>query len=61
MVPKREEDYLFDLTDEELAGMMVFAKKVAKAIKKSNSLPTSGGSRAGLGCSTCSYSLGSFG
>ena len=25
----------FDLTDEELAGMMVFAKKVAKAIKKS--------------------------
>ena len=35
VVPKREEDYLFDLTDEELAGMMVFAKKVAKAIKKS--------------------------
>ena len=29
VVPKREEDYLFDLTDEELA------KKVAKAIKKS--------------------------
>ena len=35
VVPKREEDYLFDLTDEELAGLMVFAKKVAKAIKKS--------------------------
>lgn len=35
VVPKREEDYLFDLTDEELAGMMVFAKKIAKAIKKS--------------------------
>ena len=35
VVPKREEDYLFDLTDEELAGMMLFAKKVAKAIKKS--------------------------
>ena len=33
VVPKREEDYLFDLTDEELAGMMVFAKKVARAIK----------------------------
>ena len=35
VVPKREEDYLFDLTDKELAGMMVFAKKVAKAITKS--------------------------
>lgn len=35
VVPKREEDYIFDLSDEELAGMMVFAKKVAKAIQKS--------------------------
>lgn len=35
VVPKREEDYLFDLSDEELAGMMVFAKKVAKAIRES--------------------------
>ena len=34
VIPKREEDYLFDLTDEELAGMMVFAKKIAKAIQK---------------------------
>lgn len=33
VVPKREEDYLFDLTDEELAGMMAFSKKVARAIK----------------------------
>ncbi len=33
VVPKREEDYLFDLTDEELAKMMVFSKRVAKAIK----------------------------
>ena len=32
VVPKREEDYIFDLTDEELAGMTVFAKRVAKAI-----------------------------
>ena len=29
VVPKREEDYLFDLTDEELARMTVFAKRVA--------------------------------
>lgn len=35
VVPKREEDYIFDLSDEELAKMAVFAKKVAKAIKKS--------------------------
>lgn len=34
VVPKREEDYLFDLSDEDLADMMVFAKKVAKAIQK---------------------------
>lgn len=34
VVPKREEDYIFDLTDEELAGLMVFAKKVAGAIRK---------------------------
>ena len=34
IVPKREEDYIFDLTDEELGDMMVFAKKVARAIKE---------------------------
>lgn len=33
VVPKREEDYFFDLTDDELAGMMAFSKKVAKGIK----------------------------
>jgi len=34
VVPKREEDYIFDLSDEEIGEMMVFAKKVAKGIKK---------------------------
>lgn len=34
VVPKREEDYIFDLSDEELAEMILFAKKVAKAQKK---------------------------
>ncbi len=34
VVPKREEDYIFDLSDEELARMMVFSKKIAHAIKK---------------------------
>jgi len=35
VIPKKETDYIFDLSDEELAGLMVFAKKVAKAIGKS--------------------------
>ena len=34
VIPKREVDYIFDLTDEEIVGMQVFAKKVAIAIKK---------------------------
>ena len=34
VVPKHEVDYIFDLDDEELAGMQVFAKKVALAIRK---------------------------
>ena len=32
VIPKLETDYLFDLEDDLLAGMMVFAKKVALAI-----------------------------
>ena len=34
VIPKREVDYIFDLEDDELAGLQVFAKKVARAIKK---------------------------
>lgn len=34
VIPKREEDYIFNLGDEELGAMMVFAKKVAKALEK---------------------------
>ena len=34
VVPKREEDYLFDLSDEELAGMMVFAKRWPKQLRR---------------------------
>ena len=33
VVPKREEDYIFDLRDEELAGLVTFAKKVATSLK----------------------------
>lgn len=32
VIPKQEVDYLFDLPDEDLAAMSVFAKKVALAI-----------------------------
>ena len=32
VIPKREVDYIFDLTDDELAGLTVFAKRVAEAI-----------------------------
>ncbi|MBN1415087.1 MAG: HIT family protein [Bacteroidales bacterium] len=35
VVPKEETDYLFDLSDETMAGIAVFAKKVARAIGKS--------------------------
>lgn len=34
VIPKREVDYIFDLTDEELGEMQIFAKHVAIAIKK---------------------------
>lgn len=34
VVPKEETDYLFDLDDETTAGIHVFAKRIAKAIKK---------------------------
>ncbi len=34
IVPKQETDYLFDLDDEILSGMIVFSKQVAKAIRE---------------------------
>jgi histidine triad (HIT) family protein len=33
VIPKVETDYIFDMTDSDLSAMMIFAKKVAKAIK----------------------------
>ena len=33
VIPKKEVDYIFDIEDNDLADMMVFAKKVAKAQK----------------------------
>lgn len=34
VVPKKETDYIFDIEDQELARMIVFAKTIAKALKK---------------------------
>ena len=33
VVPKKETDYIFDLDDDTFAGMMVFSKKIASALK----------------------------
>lgn len=34
VVPKKEIDYMYDLDDETLAGLHIFAKTVAKAMEK---------------------------
>jgi histidine triad (HIT) family protein len=34
VVPKKETDNIFDLEDDLLAGMVVFSKRIAKAISK---------------------------
>jgi histidine triad (HIT) family protein len=33
VVPKQETDYIFDLDDDQLTGLIVFSKKVAAAIE----------------------------
>jgi len=35
VVPKEEIDYLFDLSEESISGIAVFARKIARAIEKS--------------------------
>ena len=34
VIPKKETDYIFDIEDNELAEMMVFAKQIAVKIKE---------------------------
>ena len=34
VVPKKENDYIFDLNDDDLSGLMLFSKKVALGIQK---------------------------
>ena len=33
VVPKQETDYIFDLDDDQLSGLIIFSKKVAAGIK----------------------------
>jgi histidine triad (HIT) family protein len=48
VVPKKEVDFIFDLDDQTLAGLNLFAKKVAQAIKKSISCKRVGVAVIGL-------------
>lgn len=34
VIPKKETDYIFDLSDEELTELHIFSKKIALALKK---------------------------
>ncbi|AEA42703.1 HIT family protein [Fluviicola taffensis] len=34
VIPKKEIDYIFDMEDDELADMMIFAKSISHKIKK---------------------------
>ncbi|MFC0184956.1 histidine triad (HIT) family protein [Pseudarcicella hirudinis] len=34
VIPKKEIDYIFDLDDQLLSGLMIFAKKIAPAIQQ---------------------------
>ena len=34
VIPKKEVDYIFDLSDEEYQGLWLFARKVAAALKR---------------------------
>ena len=48
VIPKREEDYIFDLSDQELSELMIFSKKIASAMMKSISCKRIGLSVIGL-------------
>ena len=48
VIPKKEINYIFDIQDDLLSEMMVFAKKVAKAIEKSISCERIGVTVIGL-------------
>lgn len=48
VIPKRAEDYFFDLTDEELAGIMAFCKQISGALRSAIQCKRVGVSIVGL-------------
>lgn len=48
VVPKKEVDYMFDLSDEAFSGLMLFAKNIAHAIQKAFPCPKVGMAVLGL-------------
>jgi histidine triad (HIT) family protein len=48
VVPKNETDYIFDIEDDLLGGLMLFSKKIAKAIDKATPYKRVGISVIGL-------------
>lgn len=48
VIPKQEVDYIFDMDDDLLAGLHVFSKKIALAIKKAYPCKKIGVSVVGL-------------
>ncbi|HTL48828.1 MAG TPA: HIT family protein [Verrucomicrobiae bacterium] len=48
VIPKKEVDYIFDMDDAALGGLVAFAKKVAHAVKKEISCKKIGVMVAGL-------------
>ena len=57
VIPKKEVDYLFDLDDETYAGLQIFAKIVAVAIKKAIPCKKVGVAVIGLEVPSCAYSF----
>ena len=60
VVPKCEVDYIFDLEDNELAAMHVFAKSVALAIQKVFPCKKSRWGSNRIRGSSCTYSSDSY-
>lgn len=57
VVTKQEVDYIFDVDDEQLAAMTVFAKRVARAIEKAVSCKRVGIAVIGLEVPHCHIHL----
>lgn len=57
VIPKKEVDYIFDVDDDTLAGLLVFAKKIAPAIQAVEPCERVGVSVVGLEVPHCHIHL----